>query len=395
MKFPAFVNDLSIPPQQYHHQLRNWTSEMRANDPVVYNEENNTWVVFHYDDVVRVQSDFATFSSEHTVKDNQGVSSENGSIIEMDPPRHRAMRSLITQAFSARTINDMAPRIQSIVDELFQKVVAHGQMDWMTELANPLPVIVIAEMLGLPRDKWPEFKQWTDAIINKTSEAGYAQEQFANYFSQAIEEHHKHPGTDVLSRLIAAEVDGKHLDHEGLVNFCFTLLIAGNITTTNVLGNMILCFDEHPDQLARLSEQPELASTAVEEILRYIPPFRSGPNDLLVGRIATTDVMIGEKQIHKGESIEVSRISANFDEQQFTDAQQFDIARTPNRHQSFGHGIHFCVGAPLARLEIKTTLETLPRYFREIQLNHDQPLKQVESRLIFGPRNLPLSFQAR
>ncbi len=393
MKFPSFINDLTLAPAEYQHALRDWTKTMREENPVVYNEDNDVWVVFRYNDVVRVQSDYATFSSRQTIKERAQVEHEPTSIVEMDPPQHRQMRSLLTQAFSPRTIAAMEPQIQQIVNELFDKALANGQGDWMDEVANPLPVIVIADMLGLPRDNWRQFKAWTDAIINRSAEQPSASKNFSGYFAQAIQERYQQPREDILSLLIAAEVEGRRLSFAELLGFCFTLFVAGNITTSNMLGNAILSFDEHPEGLELLRAHPELAENAVEEILRYMPPFRSGPNDLLLGRILTTDVTFGDKHIRKGEKIEVSRFSANFDERQFSNPDQLDITRNPNRHQSFGHGIHFCIGAPLARLELKTVFKTLVERTQSVVLNHEQRLEQVPSRLIFGPQQVPVTLQ--
>ncbi|HLZ59520.1 MAG TPA: cytochrome P450 [Ktedonosporobacter sp.] len=390
MKLPSFVNDLSLPPVEYHRNLRQWSQEMRNSSPIIWDDDSANWIVFRYEDVARVQSDYSVFSSEGTVPNGDG-----NSLIEMDPPRHKQMRSLITLAFSARTILEMTPQIEEIVDSLLERVRQRGEMDWMSEFANPLPVIVIARMLGLPEEEWPQFKKWTDAIINTSPETQDATLGFGQYFAQAIEERHRNPGgNDILSRLIAAEVEGRRLNYEELIGFCFTLFIAGNITTTNVLGNAMLCFNEYPEELERLRQHPELAPTAVEEVIRYMGPFRAGPSGLIEGRIAKTTIQLHDQVIQEGDHVQVNRLSANFDERHFPDPVSFDIGRTPNRHQSFGHGIHFCIGAPLARLESKIALEGLVSKLRNVHLVQDEPLKQAQSLFIFGPQRVPLTFQA-
>ncbi|GCE16029.1 cytochrome P450 [Tengunoibacter tsumagoiensis] len=389
MKLPAFVTDLTLPPLEYQCKLRQWSQEMRTSSPIIWDEDSANWIVFRYEDVVRVQSDYATFSSEGTVPGGNG-----SSIVEMDPPRHKQMRSLITLAFSARTVVEMTPQIEEIVDTLLESLCARDEIDWMSDFANPLPVIVIARMLGLPHEEWPTYKRWTDAIINMTSESEVANLGLREHFARAIDERYRNPGgTDILSRLIAAEVDGKGLEYEDVMGFCFTLLIAGNITTTNVLGNAMLCFDEHPEELTRLQRHPELLPTAVEEILRYMGPFRAGPNGLIEGRIAQTDLRLYDHIVRKGDHVQVNRLSANFDERHFHEPERFDCGRTPNRHQSFGQGIHFCIGAPLARLEIKLALGKLLSKFQHIHILHKEPLRQTPSLLIFGPQRVPLSLQ--
>lgn len=392
MKLPPFVNDLSLPPAEYHRQVRQWCKEMRDCSPILWDEEHQNWLVFRYEDVVRVQNDYHTFSSEKTV--HHAEETERApSIIEMDPPRHRKMRSLITQAFSPRTIASMASQIEQIVDELFDRVSEKGKFDWMTDLANPLPVIVIANILGLPAENWQEFKVWTDAIINQSDERPQASRHFSRYFAQAIEKRLKRPGSDILSLLITAEVDEERLSFLDLLSFCFTLVVAGNITTTNVLGNAMLLFGEHPDEMVRLRQNPALLPTAIEEVIRYMPPSRPGPTGLVEGRVVKTDVLLCGQLVREGENVQVNRLSANFDERYFLDPERFDIGRSPNHHQSFGHGIHFCLGAPLARLEARIALEKALKKFRCLHIEPESALQQVPSTLVFGVRNLPMAFQ--
>jgi cytochrome P450 len=394
MDLPPFVQDVTLPPVEYHHRLRAWCREMRASHPVVYFEDHATWLVFRYEDVARVLSDYPTFSSLHMLPSDRPRTREAAtSIIAMDPPRHQRMRALITHAFSARTIAAMAPQVAAITQELLDRVVPAGAMDWMADLANPLPVIVIAEMLGLAREDWPQYKAWTDAII-RHAEGTQAARNFARLFADAIEAHRRRPAQDILSLLLTAEVEGERLSNDDVLGFCMTLFIAGNITTTNLLGNAILCFDEHPEALERLRAAPELLPGAVEEILRYMPPFRAGLGDLTAGRTTTADVVLGGQLLRAGEQVQACQLSANFDEQQFPEPERFEIERSPNRHQSFGHGIHFCIGAPLARLEMLIALGTLVERLPGVRLAPDGSLQQIKSTTIFGPQRLPLVFQS-
>lgn len=396
MRLPAFLNDLTIEPRAYHQRLREWCRMMRESYPIIYDEESTCWLVSRYDDVVRVQSDYATFSSERSLnrERRQGPRRDQPSIVELDPPRHRQMRSLITQSFSARTIAEMAPQIERIVDELLDRAIAKGRVEWMDSFANPLPVMVISDMLGMPRERWRQFKQWNDALTANDEESEWAAEQFTTYFEESIAARRRQPRNDILSLLLNSEVDGERLSHDELIGFCFTLFIAGNITTTNILGNALLCFDAHPDTLDRLRERPEVVPSAVEEILRYMPPFRAGPNDLVLGRVVKHDVELGGERIPRGAYVQINRVAANFDEHIFPDPERFDIERAPNRHQSFGHGIHFCIGAPLARLETKIALSRLAERVKDIHIAEGEPLEQVRNHLLFGLKRLPVVLNA-
>ncbi|GHO49421.1 cytochrome P450 [Ktedonospora formicarum] len=392
MQLPAFIDDHTIEPREYHRRLREWCRMMRASHPVAYDDESKTWLVSRYEDVVRVQSDYTTFSSEHSLnrERRQVVRRDQPSIIELDPPRHRQMRSLITASFSARTIAEMAPQIERIVDELLDKAITEGHVEWMDSFANPLPVMVISDMLGMPRAKWRQFKEWNDALTIDDENGARASEAFTEYFEQSIEERRRQPRNDILSLLINSEVDGERLSHDELMGFCFTLFIAGNITTTSILGNALLCFDANPQTLTQLKERPEIVPSAVEEIIRYMPPFRAGLNDLVLGRVAKRDVEIGGELIQKGAYVQINRLSANFDEQVFPDAERFDIERNPNKHQSFGHGVHFCIGAPLARLETKIALTKLAERVKKTHIVEGEPLEQVRHQLLFGLKRLPI-----
>lgn len=394
MKLPSFVRDLSLPPVEYHQQLRQWSKEMRATSPIIWDDESANWLVFRYDDVLRVQSDYRVFSSENTVSPASRREGTSTSIIEMDPPIHQKRRSLVTPVFSARTIAGMEPQVTQIVDYLLDGIRARGSCDWVKEMANPLPVMVIANMLGLPIEEWQQFKAWTDAIISNGPEQQEANELFRERFIQVIEKRAQEPDSDILSMLLTSEVDGERLSFEDILSFCFTLFIAGNITTTSVLGNAMLCFDANPQEWERLRQQPELVPTAVEEVIRYMPPFRAGPNDLIQGRVVKSDVYLSGQHVRVGEQVQVNRLSANFDEEHFPDPERFDVGRASNRHQSFGHGVHFCLGAPLARLEVRVAFERMLQKFRQFQLVPGVPLQQAQNNLLFGVQSLPVTFEA-
>ncbi|MGH2517112.1 MAG: cytochrome P450, partial [Ktedonobacterales bacterium] len=388
---------------------------MRASSPVARDARRGVVSVFGYDDVQRVLSDYAAFSSRFGGDGTDPEQPIGASIISTDPPRHRQLRNLATQAFTPRAVAQLAPRITAIVDELLAAVAPTGRMDVIGYLAYPLPVIVIAELLGIPPEDRARFKQWSDAVVTGThdTDAGNLDSQKSDphgqmsaYFREMIAQrqgsHHsvspvatersksddgmsREPKDDLISNLLAAQIDGQHLTEMELIGFCTLLLIAGNETTTNLLGNAILCFDENPDAARQLTEQPDLLPTAIEEVLRYRSPVQ------MMFRHAVADTTIRDQPVRKGETLIAWIGSANRDEAQFPDVDRFDIARNPNRHLAFGYGIHFCLGAPLARLEAKIALgamlERLPNMRRV-----PGPLEPMGSSIVFGVRALPITF---
>lgn len=367
-----------------------WYSMMRKTDPVHYYEQYNIWQVFRYDDVLRVLSDYAAFSSSFG---GPGEDPLSNSLISMDPPRHRQLRNLVTQAFTPRSVARLADRITTIVTELLDKVVANGHMDIVDDLSYPLPVIVIAEMLGIPQEDRERFKLWSDAIVGVGTVAASGnnpQQEMGAYFLNMIEQRRQDPEDDLISALLAAQIDGIHLDQRELLGFCILLLVAGNETTTNLIGNALLCFDEHPEEvMEQLRATPELVPMMIEEVLRYRSPVQ------MMYRHAVADITLGDRNIRAGQMIMAQIGSANRDEAQFPDADTFDIHRTPNRHIAFGHGIHFCLGAPLARLEAKIALTLLLERLQDVRRVHDIPLEALGSDIVYGVKHIPITFSAR
>ena len=387
--------------QSYKEQLHapfDWYRMMRATQPVAKDQNwENAWHVFRYADVARVLSEYATFSS-----DGQRMAQFEGeadpiesSILRMDPPRHRQLRNLVSQAFTPRIVAQLEPRITAITHELLDHVAAaSGHMDMIGDLAYPLPVTVIAELLGIPAQLREDFKRWSDAII--AGEEGLSEEErhalfqeirgMYGYFTQVLEERRQHPQNDLISALLVTEVDGERLSDTELLGFCALLLVAGNETTTNLLGNMVLCFDENPGVVERLRANRALIPGAIEEALRYYSPVKA------MTRITTTETLIGGQRIGPDQFVVAWIGSANRDEAEFADADRFDIERDPNRHVAFGRGIHFCLGAPLARLEAKVALnamlDRLPGRWQVV----DEPLQMIKSFIVFGTRKLPMTW---
>lgn len=258
-----------------------------------------------------------------------------------------------------------------------------------------MPVIVIAELLGIPPEDRERFKHWSGAMVNalgsetiaaETSESRTAMDA---YFLQIMAQRREHPRDDLVSALLNAQVESEHLTQTEILSFCSLLLVAGNETTTNLIGNALLCLDEYPDALETLQAEPELIPSAIEEVLRYRSLVQ------FTGRVATVETLIGGQTIKAGQEVRVALGSANRDEAQFPDAESFEIQRSPNRHLAFGHGIHFCLGAPLARLETKIALTQLLARFQDIQRVRDVPLERVDSPVMYGVKRLPMTFRSR
>jgi cytochrome P450 len=375
-----------------------WYRQMRETQPVSFDQNMQAWNIFRYDDVTRVLSDHATFSSEANrfiPEEYRDASPINSSIVRIDPPRHHQLRQLVSQAFTPRMVAHMEARIQEITSGWLDQVQALGEMDVIRDLAYPLPVTVIAELLGIAAERREDFKQWSDAFVTGDGEATeeYAQtlaqatDSMVDYFTQIIEERRAHPQNDLVSALLLAEVDGERLSSKELIGFCVLLLVAGNETTTNLIGNAILCLDEHPGTVERLRANRDLVPGALEEVLRYYSPVK------LQVRWAVNETTIGDQRIEAGQLLLVWVASANRDEAQFPTADQFTIEREPNRHLGFGRGVHFCLGAPLARLEAKVALNAMLDRLPGSWHVSDEPLSPIQSMSAFGVKTLPLTWE--
>lgn len=371
--------------------------EMRASNPVYFNPTRGSWNVFRYDDVQRVLSDYETFSSQFA----RGMSEEAdtpfaASMISTDPPRHRQLRGLVTQAFTPRAVNALAPRISALVDEYLDRVLPTGQMDVIHDFGYPLPVTVIATMMGIPAEDRARFKAWSDQVVSSArfgEQVNYeeftgnsAVMEMSAYFFEIIQQRTEHPGDDLISGLIAANIDGEHLNMVELLGFCVLLLVAGNETTTNLIGNALYTFTEHPEVWERMRANSDLVAPAIEEALRYRSPVQS------MFRVAARDTELGGQKIREGDRLIAWIGSANHDESQFEDPEKFDIDRTGGKHIAFGYGIHYCLGAPLARLEARIALEGMLKRFGSVELMPGVHLERLPSQIVYGVRSLPITF---
>ncbi len=384
-------------------QFYSWLQEMRETHPVWLDENSGYWHVFRSQDVSRVLADYQHFSSERSLLTQSQSSVAQRTLLGLDPPEHRRYRNLVAPFFTPQALaTRLSARIAAITQELLEQARPTGHMDVASDFAYPLPATVIAELLGVPSTDLPRFKQWSDELSVRlereedvpqpgedeqqaTKSIHWVQEEMFAYFERVLRERQSAPRDDLISALTQASVEGERLGEEEIISFCFVLLRAGHVTTTGLLSQAIRCFDEHPDALSHLQRHPEHMPGAIEEVLRYASPAWKLP------RIARDNATINGIAIPKGAQIVVWLSSANRDEEQFPDPERFDIARSPNRHMAFGHGIHLCVGAPLARLEASIALPMLLAQLPDLHVKRSERVLSGG----FGPfdfRHLPVTF---
>lgn len=365
-------------------------AEARQRTPLLHDERANAWHLFRYDDIDRVLLDFARFSSAEPPRPGMPpVPEEFGmSILGMDPPRHRQLRGLVSQAFTPKAIEALRPRIVELAEGLLDRVRGDGGMDLIGDFAEPLPVTVIAEMLGVPVERRHDFKRWSDDVVSGEpgrQEAGMG--EMAGFFREMIAARRRVPTDDLVGGLVAAEVDGERLSEAEVVAFSILLLVAGNETTTNLLGNAIVCLDAHPEQFARVRREPALIPGAIEETLRFLPPVWQ------LGRFAKEGAEIAGVAIPTGAAVVPWLAAANRDPDRFPDPDRFDPERAPNKHLAFGRGIHACLGAPLSRLEAAVALPLLIDQLPGLRRVTGPPVPLVAGGgFVFGPKSLPVEF---
>jgi cytochrome P450 len=350
------------------------------------------WLITTYDDAIAVLKDPRFTLERAKIETVEGESRATGEsisryvplasqrhLLNTDPPDHTRLRTLVSKAFMPRMIEQLRPRIQQITDELLDAVQAQGQMDLITDFAFPLPMTVISEMLGIPEEQRKPFRAWTQAIIQGQSAASSpvqkedqmvagkaAEDAFIGYIKTLLSEKSRHPDDSLSSRLVCAEEQGDTLDENELIAMIFLLITAGHETTVNLIGNGMLALLEHREQMQILRADPTLLPQAVEELLRYTAPV-----SLSAPRWACEDISLHGHFIRKGEMVRCALLAANTDPQQFADPELLDVLRQEQKHLSFGKGVHYCLGAPLARMEGQIAFGTLLRRFPNLCLAHD------------------------
>jgi cytochrome P450 len=369
----------------------------------------NMWMATTYDDTIAILKDPRFVLDRPKVEPVEGEPSARGEnpirymplagsrhLLNTDPPDHTRLRALVSKAFTPRMIEQLRPRIQQITDELLDAVQDRGQMDLIADFAFPLPIIVISEMLGIPSTDRQQFRAWTQAII-QGMEPGYetaaiaAEEAFSNYIKALISDKKEHPDNGLTSGLAQAKEQGDSLSENELISMIFFLITAGHETTVNLIGNGMLALLEHPEQMSLLRTDPtDLLPSAIEELLRYTAPV-----SLSSPRWASEDIPMHDKVIRKGEMVRCALLAANTDPQHFSDPELLNILRQEKQHLAFSKGIHFCLGAPLARLEGQIAIGTLLRRLPHLHLAHDpEQLAWKEAGLLRNLAALPVTFQA-
>jgi len=335
---------------------------MRENKPVA--KIDNIWQFFRYEDVRKILMDWSTFSSHFPM----GIIS--GTVINEDPPKHDQLRALVADPFSAPNVELLRDRVRGIVHELLSKV--GSEMDVINDLAVPLPVMVIADMLGLPKEDMWTFKEWSDDLVGVNDRNSLP--ELVQYLQRKVEERRASPRKDLISTLAG----GRELTDRELISFLILLLVAGNETTTNLIGNAVLTLLERRELLEHLKGDLTLP---VEEFLRYRSPVQG------MFRIAKKNVQISNVEVKEGDMVFAWIGSANRDEAKFKDPDFFIPDRKPNPHLAFGAGVHTCLGAPLARLEGKIALEALLKLIPRMKLREEK-LEPVGNWIFLGVRHL-------
>jgi cytochrome P450 len=354
-------------------------------------------VISRYADVSATLRDQTRFSSipirNRMTTETAEVFGDAPTIISSDPPIHTRLRKLVSRDFTARAINELESYVRALTTTLLDEVAQKRHFNLLADFAIPLPVRIIARILGIPGERYETFKRWSDTLIELASmppSTPLAESARTNltemraYFAEEIERRRRHPGSDLMSSLVSAHEDTEMLSAGELMQFLVILLIAGNETTTNLIGNGMLALQNHPDQMKLLRRDPALLPRAIEEMLRYDSPVQS------VFRSAKEDVEIGGTSVEKGSGIFLMIGSANRDSAKFTNPDAFDVAREENDHLAFGEGIHYCLGAPLARLEATVAFGMMLERFPHLRLDGSPQLDYKTSFFVRSLKSLPM-----
>ena len=377
---------------------------LQEHDPIHWSPAIRSWIITRYDDVRQVAMS-STMSSDRLRPFYEALRDERREILSgvmrylnewlvfKAAPEHTRLRKMMNAVFSLQTIHAREPQIRRTVDDLFAAVEPGQQFDFMKDVAVLLPAYVILDMMGLPRSDFPMIKEWSDdlrlfigtsrADEDKYRKARSGADHMSAYFRNVIEQRREKPGDDVITKMMQAQDDKGSLGEDELVAMCMLVLFGGHETTTNLLGSAVVALLEHPQQQLLLRENPQLIDSAVEEFLRYDGPSNS------IARVVAVDHDLHGKTLHAGERVFAMINAANRDPRRFDRPHELDIQRSPNRHLTFGQGLHFCLGAPLARLEAKVCISSLLSNFSSMQLGQGE-VHWLDALVMRGPSQLPL-----
>ncbi len=385
-------------------------AQLRRLDPVHWSQPMKSWIVTRYADVKRITLDNSDLSADRLRPFFEAAPDQRRGYVGLmtylghwmvfrDPPDHTRLRRLFNKAFTPRSVEALKPNIAEIVDLLLTGLEAKarhdGHADWIADFAYPLPATVIMDLLGVPRTDLDRVKIWSDEIALFIGSARVSGDKYrraeegavamAGYFRTIVDQRTIDPQDDIISRLVAAHDEDEALTKDEIIATCILLLFAGHETTTNLLGNGLLHTLNFPDQWNRLKSEPSIVESAVEEWLRF-----DGPSGALA-RVAVEDVEIGGRLLKKGDRVYAFSNSANRDETQFDDPDALDLGRSPNPHLTFGHGIHFCLGAPLARMEAQIAAAMLIERFPNLNILPGFAAEWQDSLILRGIKSMPVS----
>ncbi|WP_224248419.1 cytochrome P450 family protein [Hyalangium gracile] len=397
-RFDLWSPEARVDPLSIYARMRRETRVARVLSPT---QQVPMWVVSRYRDTQELLKDARFIKDRYKLADEDRLRyfrvEEIGQIdkhmLNADPPVHTRLRSLVSQAFTMRRVEALRPRITAITQRLLEAFPPGGSVDLLEAFAFPLPLTVIAELLGVPLEDQDRFREWTTTLLSPPRSSNLEPlrktvVQFQQYLQDFLDRRRAEPQDDLTSALLAAEEQGDRLTPVELTSMVFLLLVAGHETTVNLVTNGVWALLKHPDQLERLRGEPSLIESAVEEMLRYCGPVRH-----TTSRFALEDTEFLGQVIPAGQMIMASLLSANHDPEQFAEPERFDITRTPNRHLSFGVGIHFCLGAPLSRLEAMIAINLLVQRLPRLRLAVEpSTLRWRTGLLIHGLERLPVAF---
>ncbi|MCQ6567843.1 cytochrome P450 family protein [Bacillus mycoides] len=397
---------INLASAQFKEDAYEIYKESRKVQPILFVnkvEIGTEWLITRYEDALpllkdnRLKKDQANVFPQDTK--NMHLSVDNSDhltthMLNSDPPNHSRLRSLVQKAFTPKMISQLDGRIQRIADDLISEIERKGTLNLVDDYSFPLPIIVISEMLGIPKEDQAKFRIWSHAVIaspetpEEIKETEKQLSEFITYLQYIVDVKRKNPKEDLVSALILAENEGHKLSARELYSMIMLLIVAGHETTVNLITNTVLALLENPKQLQLLKENPELIDSAIEEGLRYYSPV-----EVTTARWAAEPFQIHDQTIQKGDMVIIALASANRDETVFENPEVFDIIRENNRHIAFGHGSHFCLGAPLARLEAKIAITALFKRMPSLQIKGErEKINWQGNYLMRSLEELPLSF---